>query len=69
MQRRHWALEILREAGVRSVLDVGCGVGSLLEPLSQPPSTIREPPILCTDPGHEGEAPEGRELFISVSRL
>jgi hypothetical protein len=41
----------------------------LLEPLSQPPSTIREPPILCTDPGHEGEAPEGRELFISVSRL
>ncbi|EKD02606.1 hypothetical protein A1Q2_03032 [Trichosporon asahii var. asahii CBS 8904] len=30
-----------------------------------PPSTIREPPILCTDPGHEGEAPEGRELFIS----
>ncbi|WWC71781.1 uncharacterized protein I206_105740 [Kwoniella pini CBS 10737] len=46
MQRRHWALEVLRKEYVRSVLDIGCGPGSLLETLVVPPTTIKEPPIL-----------------------
>ncbi|WVQ85706.1 hypothetical protein IAT38_007872 [Cryptococcus sp. DSM 104549] len=46
MQRRHWALETLRKENVRSVLDIGCGPGALLETLVMAPSTVREPPIL-----------------------
>ncbi|WVQ71311.1 hypothetical protein IAR50_000838 [Cryptococcus sp. DSM 104548] len=45
MQRRQWALQALRKEGVRSVLDVGCGPGALLETLMMPASTIYEPPI------------------------
>lgn len=55
---------MLRAEGVRSVLDLGCGPGSLLQTLLVPPSTVTERPI--ADPT-TGECPEGRELFISVS--
>lgn len=62
MQRRHWALEVLRKEGIRSVLDLGCGPGSLLQTLVIPPQTIAERPI-----AKDGDLPEGRELFITVS--
>ena len=60
MQRRQWALSVLRKEGVRSVnlspdsiatadmiqvLDIGCGSGALLETLVQPASSIYEEPI------------------------
>ncbi|TYJ53642.1 hypothetical protein B9479_005729 [Cryptococcus floricola] len=45
MQRRQWALQALRKEGVRSVLDLGCGAGALLETLMMPASTVYEPPI------------------------
>ncbi|BEI79935.1 hypothetical protein CcaverHIS002_0104640 [Cutaneotrichosporon cavernicola] len=50
MQRRHWALDVLRKEGVRSVMDIGCGPGSLLQTL----------PIR----GDDGTIPDGKELFI-----
>jgi len=65
MQRRHWAMEVLRAEGVRSVLDLGCGPGSLLQTLVQPPPTIAEKPIKDKS---TGDYPEGKELFITVSR-
>ncbi|WVW85856.1 hypothetical protein I302_107894 [Kwoniella bestiolae CBS 10118] len=65
MQRRHWALDVLRREGVRSVLDIGCGPGSLLETLVVPPSTIREPPILSEQSkDDEDVSSQGGELFI-----
>ncbi|OCF41155.1 hypothetical protein I317_05069 [Kwoniella heveanensis CBS 569] len=59
MQRRHWALDVLKKEGVRSVLDIGCGPGSLLETLVIPPTTIREPPIRSSkgDQSGEGQLP------------
>ncbi len=63
MQRRHWALEVLRKESVRSVMDIGCGPGSLLQTLVMPPSTIAEKPIR----GDDGNIPDGKELFIRVS--
>lgn len=63
MQRRHWALEVLRNEGVRSVMDIGCGPGSLLQTLVMPASTIAEKPIR----GQDGSIPDGKELFIRVS--
>lgn len=63
MQRRHWALEVLRKDGVRSVMDIGCGPGSLLQTLVMPASTIAEKPIR----GDDGSIPDGKELFIRVS--
>ncbi|KAK4687932.1 small RNA 2'-O-methyltransferase, partial [Tremellales sp. Uapishka_1] len=74
MQRRHWALEVLRSENVRSVLDLGCGPGALLETLVIPPSTIYEPPIraqqdtdgqLPSPVDSDEEESEGRELFIT----
>lgn len=79
MQRRAWALDVLRREGVRSVLDIGCGPGALLETLVIPPSTIREPPIRPPAPPkqHDGQPPspidsdleeqydEAPELFLS----
>lgn len=65
MQRRHWALEVLRKDGVRSVMDIGCGPGSLLQTLVMPASTIPEKPIR----GQDGSIPDGKELFIRVSIL
>lgn len=64
MQRRHWAMEVLRAEGSRSVLDLGCGPGSLLQTLVVPSSTIPEKPIKDTE---RGDYPEGKELFITVS--
>ncbi|WVF72587.1 hypothetical protein IAT40_007404 [Kwoniella sp. CBS 6097] len=78
MQRRHWALDVLKKEGVRSVLDIGCGPGSLLETLVIPPTTIREPPIRVSkgDQSGEGQLPSpadsgdedvggsGREVFL-----
>ncbi|GMK58459.1 hypothetical protein CspeluHIS016_0504910 [Cutaneotrichosporon spelunceum] len=60
MQRRHWALDVLRKENVRSVMDIGCGPGSLLQTLVMPPSTIAEKPIR----GDDGSIPDGKELFI-----
>ncbi|KAL7423523.1 hypothetical protein Q5752_001103 [Cryptotrichosporon argae] len=70
MQRRAWALQVLRQEGVRSVLDIGCGEGALLEILVQPPATIAEPPILPTPstapPPPSFETPLATpDLFIS----
>ncbi|KAI9637196.1 uncharacterized protein MKK02DRAFT_23746 [Dioszegia hungarica] len=71
MQRRHWALDVLRREGVRSVLDVGAGPGALLETLIQPPATIQEAPLRrrttksgtpTGEPSVEGEEPE---LFLN----
>ena len=61
MQRRSWAMDVLRSEGIRSVslspltrfwmptrfqvLDIGCGPGALLETLINPASTIYEQPI------------------------
>lgn len=65
VQRRHWALDVLRDAGVKSVLDIGCGPGSLLQTLVVPPPSVTEPPIK----GDDGSTPEGKELFIKVGLL
>ncbi|WWC63055.1 uncharacterized protein I303_105654 [Kwoniella dejecticola CBS 10117] len=66
MQRRHWALDVLRKEGVRSVLDIGCGPGSLLETLVVPPTTIKEPPILpiSASSNEEDYLNRTQELFI-----
>ncbi|OCF57476.1 hypothetical protein L486_04934 [Kwoniella mangroviensis CBS 10435] len=66
MQRRHWALDVLRKEGVRSILDIGCGPGSLLETLVVPPTTIYEPPILSSQASsdEEDDLLQGRDLFI-----
>ncbi|WWD18873.1 hypothetical protein CI109_103328 [Kwoniella shandongensis] len=76
MQRRHWALQVLRREQVQSVLDIGCGPGSLLETLVIPPSTVSEPPIRPRSQSRKSQLPspvdsdleqddgEGQELFI-----
>ncbi|WVO13041.1 hypothetical protein L204_100650 [Cryptococcus depauperatus] len=79
MQRRQWALEVLRKEGVRSVLDLGCGPGALLETLMMPASTICEPPIRpkISDQGSQLPSPvdsdlsdtAGLEEELFISRL
>ncbi|ORX38723.1 hypothetical protein BD324DRAFT_577826 [Kockovaella imperatae] len=74
MQRRSWAMDVLRNEGVRSVLDIGCGPGALLETLVVPPSSVYEEPIrsLAKAKGSHLPSPvdsldelaEGSELFI-----
>ncbi|WWC90935.1 uncharacterized protein L201_005873 [Kwoniella dendrophila CBS 6074] len=69
MQRRHWALDVIRKEGVRSVLDIGCGPGSLLETLVIPPSTIAEPPIRSDQISSDGQANLNGEQEIFIQRL
>ncbi|KAG8954383.1 hypothetical protein FRC04_011709 [Tulasnella sp. 424] len=60
LQRRTWVLNQLREHRATSVVDLGCGEGSLLSVLCQPASTI--PPktaVECNEP----------TLDIHISRL
>ncbi|KIR56014.1 hypothetical protein I315_01078 [Cryptococcus gattii Ru294] len=73
MQRRQWALQTLRKEGVRSVLDLGCGPGALLETLVMPPSTICEPPIreesYKTQHAEDEEEDFDQEDELFISRL
>lgn len=63
IQRRTWALDALRTEGARSILDFGCGPGSLLQTAVIPPSTVPEKPII----GVNGEIPDGISLYTQVS--
>ncbi|RXK38257.1 hypothetical protein M231_04429 [Tremella mesenterica] len=76
LQRRSWAMDVLRKENIRSVLDIGCGPGALLELLVKPPSTINEPPIRPVPVKNESQFPspenseyderdEGQELFLT----
>ncbi|KXN80852.1 Small RNA 2'-O-methyltransferase [Leucoagaricus sp. SymC.cos] len=65
LQRRIWILNMLRKESVTHVLDVGCGEGQLLVPLSQPapwlappPVSILPPPTLIPPPGTPKKDPE-----------
>ena len=55
-QRIAWCLDVLRRENVRSVLDVGCGEGALLQILSRPASTIMEDPIVPVGSSSTGGA-------------
>ncbi|TXT10775.1 hypothetical protein VHUM_02280 [Vanrija humicola] len=59
MQRRSWALDVLRTEGARSIVDFGCGPGSLLQTAVIPPSTVPEKPII----GPNGDIPDGISLY------
>ncbi|KAF7771592.1 hypothetical protein Agabi119p4_5903 [Agaricus bisporus var. burnettii] len=59
LQRRIWILDLLRKESITQVLDVGCGEGQLLSPLSQAASWLSPPPpsILPpknSEPGYTG---------------
>ncbi|ORY35334.1 hypothetical protein BCR39DRAFT_508846 [Naematelia encephala] len=77
MQRRHWALEVLRRERVTSVLDLGCGAGALLETLVMPPSTIPEAPIRALPPPNpqqlpspvDSDAEDGLSTELFIERL
>ncbi|KAF8529859.1 hypothetical protein JB92DRAFT_3194105 [Gautieria morchelliformis] len=48
LQRQIWVLDILRREKVQSVLDIGCGEGSLLQCLTEPSYTL--PPTTSLPP-------------------
>ncbi|KAF8591060.1 hypothetical protein K439DRAFT_1402650 [Ramaria rubella] len=48
LQRQTWVLDILRRENVQSVLDIGCGEGSLLQCLTEPSFTL--PPRITLPP-------------------
>ncbi|KIO34670.1 hypothetical protein M407DRAFT_209954 [Tulasnella calospora MUT 4182] len=64
LQRRTWVLNQLREHRATSVIDLGCGEGSLLSVLCQPASTIPPKPD-DTTPNAEIEP----TLDIHISHL
>ncbi|EJU04973.1 hypothetical protein DACRYDRAFT_48036, partial [Dacryopinax primogenitus] len=44
-QRHAWVLSVLRKEQARTVLDIGCGEGSLLATLSQPAQAVFDPTL------------------------
>ncbi|KZT52211.1 hypothetical protein CALCODRAFT_441923 [Calocera cornea HHB12733] len=57
-ERHAWVLRVLRKEQARAVLDIGCGEGSLLSTLCQPPQTLFDPAF------QEIENPAYRDLYL-----
>ncbi|KAF5359602.1 hypothetical protein D9756_003505 [Leucocoprinus leucothites] len=63
LQRRIWVLNVLRRESVTRVLDVGCGEGQLLLPLSQPAPWLAPPPAsILPPPSPQSERPPSQNV-------
>jgi small RNA 2'-O-methyltransferase len=66
-QRRLWVMSILRQEGVSSILDVGCGDGNLLACLCNPPPWLSEEGRTTVDPSAECQSES--LSFVDARRL
>ncbi|KDQ59349.1 hypothetical protein JAAARDRAFT_128204 [Jaapia argillacea MUCL 33604] len=70
LQRRIWVLDQMRKYHVTSILDIGCGEGSLLACLARPAPWLPPPaPLPPTDPAESTQCPSSQFLVPSQDPL